>query len=82
MHINDFKKQNGRNQSDMKTNDFKTQESMNQSNMNPSGFMSQSGMKIRNDFFKVYCTKCGVMSPARIPTKCPMGGFHIWANIP
>lgn len=66
MHINDFKKQIGMNQGKMKINDFK----------------SQSGMKIRNDFFKVYCTKCGMLSPARVPTKCPMGGFHLWMNIP
>ena len=43
------------------------------------GFKSQSGMKIQN-LTIYYCTKCGLPSPVKLPTKCPAGGFHVWAK--
>ena len=79
MHINDFKKQNGTNQNGMKTNDLKKQNGMNQSDMKTNDFKSQSGMKIVG-LSLYYCTKCGLPSPVKLPTKCPAGGFHIWAK--
>ena len=79
MHINDFKKQNEMSQNGMKTNNFKKQIEMNQSAMKTNDFKSQSGMKIVG-LSLYYCTKCGLPSPVKLPTKCPAGGFHIWAK--
>ena len=79
MHINDFKKQNEMNQNGTKANDFKNQNGMNHSVMKANGFNGQSGMKIVG-LSIYYCTKCGMPSPVKLPTKCPAGGFHVWAK--
>ena len=76
MHINDFKKQNkmrqiGMNQSDQNHNGLREQPS------SLDGFKSQSGMRIVG-LSMYHCTKCGMLSPWKLPTKCSMGGFHIW----
>ena len=81
MNINDFK----RKQSTQKTDGFNDLCSelkatpINQ-RMEITGFSGQSGMKIQNELTIYYCTKCGMQSLIKMPTKCPQGGFHIWAK--
>lgn len=63
----------------MHINDFKKQNEMNQSGTKSPDFKSQSGIKIVG-LSIYYCTKCGLPSPIKLPTKCPQGGFHVWAK--
>ena len=78
MHVNDFKKQSGMRQTGT------AQRAQDQGCTRDrrsifDGFKSQSGMKIV-DLTIYYCTKCGLPSPVKLPTKCPAGGYHVWAK--
>jgi len=48
--------------------------------MHVNDFKNLSGMKIQNGLTIYYCTKCGMPSIVKLPTKCPQGGFHVWAK--